>query len=123
MHSGIHTRQDTNRQHLSKFTTLTKPRPYFLSLWRARRRTHVFFALPCLLHLLMKYKEMKKRLTIGSRESDQCANSKTHHCRHQREHFPGILHINVLLVSTFCHSPIHKSFHSSSNLGCPLQPP
>ena len=36
------------------------PRPYFLSLWRARRRTYVFFALPCLLHLLMKCKEMEK---------------------------------------------------------------
>lgn len=45
----IHTRRDTNCQHTSKFTTLTKPRPYFLSLWRALRRNLCFLclALPC----------------------------------------------------------------------------
>ena len=58
----IHTRRDTNCQHTSKFTTLTKPRPYFLSLWRALRRNLCFLclALPCLVHLLMKCKEVRK---------------------------------------------------------------
>ena len=119
----IHTRRDTNCQHTSKFTTLTKPRPYFLSLWRALRRNLCFLCL-ALYICWWNARKWEKRLTVGSRESDQCANSKTHHRRHQREHFPGILHIDVLLVvSTFCHSPIHKIFHSSSILGCPLQPP
>ena len=120
----IHTGRDTNCQHLSKFTTLTKPSTLFPQPLAGSPENLYFL---CLALSSTSADEMqgngKSALQLGAENPTNVQIPK-----------PTIVGTNenifrefsTLMSFLFPHSAIHqftKKIHSSSNLGCPLQPP